>query len=105
MSLSERLARYARLAVGPRGLMVVAVGVLFVLMGWSFLAVSWNVPATQCGGGLCEIPTTNPSDPNNSLTGALFGPYAVLVLVIALVLASCMIGGVYLAKTEGGPGP
>src|SRR2546422_10813258 len=84
--------------------MVLAAGLLFVLMTWSFLSVPWNVPA--CGGGsLCTIPVTNPGDPSGSLSGSLFGGYAILVLVIALVLASCMIGGVYLAKTEGGPRP
>jgi len=93
-----------RWLVGPQGLMVLAVGFLFVLMAWAFLAPPWNLPA--CGGGnLCEIPMTNESNPNGSLSGSLFGGYAILVLVSALVLASCMIGGVYLAKTEGGPRP
>jgi len=83
--------------------MVLAVTFLFVLMGWAFLDATWNLPA--CGGSLCEIPMTNNSNPDGSLSGSLFGGYAILVLVSALVLASCMIGGVYLAKTEGGPRP
>ena len=103
MNPNERLRVYLRRLVGPRGLMIVAVSLLFVLMSWSFLVGPWDVPA--CGGSLCDIPVASESNPNGSLTGSLFGGYAILVLVIALVLASCMIGGVYLAKTEGGPRP
>lgn len=105
MSPRERAVAALRWLAGPRGLMVAAVFVLFVLMAWSFLAPTWGLPASRCGPGLCNVPITNSTNPGGSVTGSLFGGYAVLVVVIALVLASCMIGGVYLAKMEGGPRP
>jgi len=105
MSPSDRLGAFGRWLVGPRGLMVLAVIFLFLLMTWSFLVAPWGPPA--CGGAFCSVPITseNPANESASVTGSLFGGYAVLVLVSGLVLASCMIGGVYLAKMEGGPKP
>ena len=103
MNPSDRLGAFGRWLVGPRGLMVLAVIFLFLLMTWSFLVAPWGSPA--CGGAFCNVPITseNPANESASVTGSLFGGYAVLVLVSGLVLASCMIGGVYLAKMEGGP--
>ncbi len=99
MSLSDRLRSFSAWLLGPHGLMALAVGFLFVLMSVSFVNIPWNLPG--CGGDLCEVPVSR--DPAGmSITDALFGPYVVLVVLSALVLASCMIGGVYLAKTEGG---
>ena len=103
MSPSDRLAAFGRWLAGPRGLMVMAVILLFALMSWSFLVAPWSPPG--CSGALCDVPITNPANESGSVTGSLFGPFAILVLVIGLVLASCMIGGVYLAKMEGGPKP
>ncbi len=97
----------ARWVTSPRLAMVFAVGLLFALMSWAFLVAPWALPAPACGGGLCGVPITPTSAANQtgSVTGSLFGSYVVLVVLIALVLAACMIGGVYLAKMEGGPRP
>ena len=103
MSPSDRLAAFGRWLGGPRGLMVLAVIFLFLLMSWSFLVAPWGPPA--CSGALCNVPITDPANESGSVTGSLFGAYPMLVLVTGLVLASCMIGGVYLAKMEGGPKP
>ncbi len=97
-------AAAGRWLVGPHGLMLFAVSLLFVLMVASFVNVPWNLPSTNCSGGsaLCDIPVKPEGGPD-SITGLLFGDYVFLVVLSALVLAACMIGGVYLAKTEGGP--
>lgn len=102
MSRADRLRAAGAWIAGPRGLMALAVTLLFVLMAASFLNVPWGLPAERCGGDLCDVPAT-PTGTGGSIAGDLFGDYAVLVLLIALVLAACMIGGVYLAKSEGGP--
>jgi len=101
MSLSDRVKGFTAWLLGPRGLMALAVGLLFVLMSVSFVDVPWNLPAPQCNGDLCEIPV-NEGPPGETITGALFGPYVILVVLSALVLAACMVGGVYLAKADGG---
>ena len=103
MSPSERVRALAAWIVGPRGVMAFAVSLLFVLMVVSFADIPWDSPPDRCGGTLCEIPVTPPPS-GESIAEALFGDYPVLVILSALVLAACMIGGVYLAKTEG-PGP
>lgn len=93
--------------LGP-GFMALAVALLLAVMSASFLNVPWPKPPEECGGELCEIPIVDDpltQDTEPSVTAALFGPYAILVVVIALVLATCMIGGVYLAKMEGGAPP
>jgi NADH:ubiquinone oxidoreductase subunit 6 (subunit J) len=84
--------------------MAVGVVLLLAVMSASFLNVPWPSPPAQCGGELCEIGVTGGA-PDESITGSLFGPYAILVIISALVLAACMIGGVYLAKMEGGAPP
>ena len=103
MSPSNRLRDVGRWLVGSRVLMAFAVASLFLLMSFAFLVAPWDLPG--CGGDLCNIPITDPTNQTGSVTGALFGGYVILVLVIGLVLAACMIGGVYLAKMEGGPPP
>ena len=107
MNRDEGTAGLPRWATSPRFVMLFAVGLLFALMAWAFLVAPWTLPASQCGGGLCSIPITPTGAANEtgSVTGSLFGGYVILVFVIALVLASCMIGGVFLAKMEGGPRP
>lgn len=105
MSPSDRIAAFGRWIAGSRGLMVLAVVFLFLLLSWSFAVAPWGSPA--CGGAFCDVPITSedPANESASVTGSLFGGYAILVLVSGLVLAACMIGGVYLAKMEGGSRP
>lgn len=103
MSGRDRVGGLARWVTGPRGTMAFAVGLLFVLMAASFLNISWGLPAPKCGGGLCEIPVTDGGPAQPSIAESLFGDYPLLVVMIGLVLAACMIGGVYLARSEEGP--
>ncbi|MBI4415815.1 MAG: NADH-quinone oxidoreductase subunit J [Euryarchaeota archaeon] len=104
MSPSDRWTRFARWVSGPRGLMVFAVSLLFAVMTASFVNIPWPSPPPDCGGALCEIQVVE-GPTEQSISKTLFGPYAILVILIALVLAVCMIGGVYLAKAEGGGRP
>lgn len=102
MSPSSRGERLARWVLGPRGLMAFAVALLFLVMSASFVNIPWTrqIPPPECGGSLCEISVTEgPVD--QSIGKTLFGPYAILVIISALLLGACMIGGVYLAKMEG----
>lgn len=98
--------RFAAWVLGPRGLMAFACALLFTIMAASFVDIPWtrNIPPPECGDTLCEISVVE-GPVRQSIAKTLFGPYAVLVLLIALVLAACMIGGVYLAKAEGGLPP
>jgi len=98
--------RFARWVLG-RGLMLVAVLLLMAVMSASFLNVPWPTPPAECGGELCEIETDRDSlvPEAQHLTKSLFGSYVILVVLSALVLAACMIGGVYLAKMEVGAPP
>ncbi|MEK6851381.1 MAG: hypothetical protein AABY30_02460 [Candidatus Thermoplasmatota archaeon] len=105
MTGRDRMHRLARWAAGPHGTMAFAVSLLFVLMSVSFLNIPWGLPAAKCGGGLCEVPVTEGTPAQPSIAETLFGGYPLLVVLIALVLAACMIGGVYLAKSEGGGPP
>ena len=106
----SRADRFAHWILG-RGLMALASVLLLAVMSASFLNVPWPTPPAECGGELCEIAVTDnpdssaPTPTNQSLTKSLFGPYVILVVLIAFVLATCMIGGVYLAKMEGGGPP
>jgi NADH:ubiquinone oxidoreductase subunit 6 (subunit J) len=87
--------------------MASAVLLLFAVMSASFLNVPWPTPPAECDGELCEIETDreSPVTETQHLTKSLFGSYVILVVLSALVLAACMIGGVYLAKMEGGGPP
>lgn len=96
--------RFARWMLG-RGLMAVAVVLLLAVMSASFLNVPWPTPPAECGGELCEIGVAGGQPGTPSLTDSLFGPYVILVVLSSFVLAACMIGGVYLAKMEGGAPP
>jgi len=104
--IPSRGDRFVRWMLG-RGLMLVAVVLLMVVMSASFLNVPWPTPPAECGGELCEIETEvdAPVPEGQHLTKSLFGSYVILVVLSALVLAACMIGGVYLAKMEGGAPP
>ena len=102
MSLNDRARGFTRWILGPRGIMAFAASLLFAVMTASFVGVPWPTP--PCKGELCEISAVEgPQD--QSITKTLFGPYAILVIISALLLAACMVGGVYLAKAEGGPPP
>ncbi len=59
---------------------------LTALMIASFVGLPWNPAAQDIG--------------NDEVARALFGDFAVSLLVIALLLAVAMVGGVYLARRE-----
>ncbi len=86
--------------ITPRqGLAAVAVTTLFLVMAVSFVGIPW--PTEQH-----EIPVYNGTPTNgtaaNGIANVLFDAYPVGVILIAIILAAAMIGGVYLAKMEGG---
>ncbi len=86
--------------ITPRqGLAVVAVAALFLVMAVSFVGIPW--PTEQH-----EIPVYNGTPTNgtaaNGIANVLFNGYPVAVILIAIILAAAMIGGIYLAKMEGG---
>ena len=77
---------------------VVAAAALFLVMAVSFVGLPW--PQTQH-----VIPIYNNTTTNGTATGlsnSLFGPYAVTIVLIAIILGAAMIGGVYLAKMDQG---
>lgn len=65
--------------------------VFFVLLSLFFLDRPWV-------SDLREVPITGPG----GIADTLFTSFAITVILIALLLASAMIGGVYLAKREEG---
>ncbi len=86
--------------ITPRqGLAVVAVGALFLVMAVSFVGIPW--PTQQH-----EIPVYNGTPTNgtapNGIANVLFNSYPVGLILIGIILAAAMIGGVYVAKMEGG---
>ncbi len=79
-----------------QALAVAAVGTLFAILAVSFIGVPW--PTTQH-----EIPVVNTTSPTgNAIANSLFESYAVALILIGIILAAAMVGGVYLAKMEGG---
>jgi len=79
-----------------QALAVAAVAALFLVMSVSFVGVPW--PTTQH-----EIPLVNTTSPTgNAVANSLFESYSVALILIGIVLAAAMVGGVYLAKMEGG---
>jgi NADH:ubiquinone oxidoreductase subunit 6 (subunit J) len=79
-----------------QALAVSAVAALFLVMAASFIGVPW--PTTQH-----EIPIVNTTSPSgNAIANRLFDSYATALILIGIILAAAMIGGVYLAKMEGG---
>ena len=79
-------------------LAAMAVVALFIVMSASFVGIPWPTESHY-------IPITGNETSNataNTLTGQLFGAYPVALILIGIVLAAAMIGGVYLAKMEGG---
>ena len=71
-------------------LAAVTLGGIFVLISLFFVGVPW-------ASDTHDVPLFGPS---GSLAAAQFGTYAVTLILIALLLSSAMIGGVYLAKME-----
>ena len=79
-----------------QALAVAAVAALFLVMAVSFVGVPW--PTTQH-----EIPIVNNTSPSgNALANSLFDSYSTALILIAIILGAAMVGGVYLAKMEGG---
>lgn len=74
---------------------VLAVAALFGVMAVSFLApVSWPQSATA-------IPVYSPPPTSSpGIANSLFDSFSIAVILIAVLLGSAMIGGVYLAKMD-----
>ena len=75
---------------------LLTVSLLFVIVAESVFIVSWP-------NELHDIPTYNGTDSSGAgVANSLFGGYLFTVILIGLLLATAMIGGIYLAKKEGG---
>lgn len=66
--------------------------VFFVLLSLFFVNRPWV-------SDVREVPIYNRTG-SNGIANSLFSTYAITLIIIALLLASAMIGGVYLAKME-----
>jgi len=77
-------------------LVVIAVGALFVVMASSVVGIPWPTEAH-------EIPLVD-RDANataqDGVANSLFRGFSVTIVLIAILLAAAMIGGVYLAKMD-----
>lgn len=79
-----------------QALAVAAVATLFLVLAVSFVGVPW--PTAQH-----EIPVVNTTSPSgNAIANSLFESYSIALILIGIILAAAMVGGVYLAKMEGG---
>ncbi len=77
-------------------LVAVSLGFFFVLLSLFFIGVPWSSDTH-------EVPVWNQTG-TRGIANNMFSTYTVTLILIALLLASAMIGGVYLAKMEeGGP--
>ncbi len=75
---------------------IAAVAALFLVMSVSLIGIPW--PTQQH-----EIPVyNNTSAGGNAIANSLFNSYSVGLILIGIILAAAMVGGVYLAKMEGG---
>ena len=74
---------------------VLAVASLFGVMAISFLGpVSWPQSPTS-------VPVYDPNaTSSNGIANQLFDAFAITIILIAILLAAAMIGGVYLAKMD-----
>ncbi len=72
-----------------RVIVLVGLALLTVLMISSFLDMPWNQAAQTIS--------------NESVAESLFQDFAFSIIVMALLLAVAMVGGVYLARREEGP--
>ena len=76
-------------------IMLVGVALLFVVVAESVLLVPWP-------SELHDIPTQNTTNASGQgVANTLFGGYAFAILLIGLLLAAGLIGGIYVAKEEG----
>ena len=79
-----------------QALSVAAVAALFLVMAASVIGVPW--PTQQH-----EIPVVNTTSPSgNAIANSLFNSYTITLILIAIILAAAMVGGVYVAKMERG---
>ena len=69
-------------------------GFFFVLISLFFIGVPW-------ASELHDVPLFGQGGP--SVANDMFTTYAITLILIALLLSSAMIGGVYLAKMEEKP--
>ena len=72
-------------------LAAITLAVFFVLISLFFVGVPW-------ASELHDVPLFGPG--GSSIANDLFTTYAITLILIALLLSSAMIGGVYLAKME-----
>ena len=63
-----------------------------VLLSLFFVGIPWS-------SELHEVPIYSPT--GSGVANELFTAYSITLILIALLLSSAMIGGVYLAKMEG----
>ncbi len=83
--------------IGQRqALAIAAVAALFLVMAVSFIGVPW--PTTQ--HPIDVVNTTSPG--GNAIANSLFNSYSIALILIGVILAAAMVGGVFLAKMEGG---
>ncbi|OGS46386.1 MAG: hypothetical protein A3K66_04140 [Euryarchaeota archaeon RBG_16_67_27] len=76
-----------------RGILALAaVTPLFLVMALSFVNVPWPSDPT-------EIPAYDPVS-DQGIANALFDSFPIAVILIALLLGSAMIGGIYLSKMD-----
>jgi len=81
--------------VNARNILVaVTLGFFLVLLSLFFIGVPWS-------SELHEVPLFSPV--GSAIANEQFGAYAITRILIALLLSSAMIGGVYLAKREEKP--
>jgi len=81
--------------VNIRNLLIAASLVLFLaVLALLFTNIPWQ-------SELHEVPVWSPS--GDGVANSLFGSFPIAVILIALLLSSAMIGGVYLAKMEEEP--
>jgi NADH:ubiquinone oxidoreductase subunit 6 (subunit J) len=81
--------------VNARNLLVaITLGFFLVLLSLFFVDIPW-------ASELHEVPIFSPTGP--AVANEQFGAYMVTLILVALLLSSAMIGGVYLAKREERP--
>ena len=81
--------------MNTRNLLVAATLIVFlVLLSMFFINIPWQ-------SELHEVPVWNAT--GDGVANSLFGSFPIALILIALLLSSAMIGGVYLAKMEDEP--
>jgi NADH:ubiquinone oxidoreductase subunit 6 (subunit J) len=73
-------------------LVLVATGALFAIMAISFVGIPWPTEPSA-------IPLYNRTS-DHGVANSLFLSFPITVVLIALLLGSAMIGGIYLAKMD-----